>query len=112
MRNPKFEVFQSSKNSQYYFHLRSVNGEIILASEGYTSKQGCLNGVQSVKENSPFDEQYNRLPSKDDQFYFTLKAQNGEIIGVSEMYTTVAARENGIDAVKRDAPIAEVVEVA
>jgi uncharacterized protein len=33
-----------------------------------------------------------------------LKAKNGEIIGTSEMYSSVGARDAGIDAVKRDAP--------
>lgn len=111
MNNPKFEMFQSPKNSQYYFHLRSANHEIILASEGYVTKQGCLNGIESVRANAPIDEQYDRLPSKDGQFYFTLKAQNGEIIGVSEMYTTITARENGINAVKRDAPFAGIEDL-
>lgn len=39
--------------------------------------------------------------SKNGQFYFNLKAANGEIIGTSEMYTTKGACDNGIDAVKR-----------
>jgi uncharacterized protein YegP (UPF0339 family) len=38
------------------------------------------------------------------QFYFTLKAANGETLGISEGYTTAASRDNGIEAVKRDAP--------
>ena len=41
MGNPKFEIFQSEKNKQHYFRLKAGNGEIILASEGYVSKQGA-----------------------------------------------------------------------
>jgi len=40
---------------------------------------------------------------KNDQFYFNLKAGNGEIIGTSEGYTTKAAAENGIASVRRNA---------
>ena len=40
-------------------------------------------------------------PSKDGQFYFNLKAANGEVIGVSEMYPTKKICEAGIDAVRR-----------
>ncbi|MEJ0104192.1 MAG: YegP family protein [Bacteroidota bacterium] len=36
-------------------------------------------------------------------YSFNLKAANGEIIGRSENYTSIAARENGISAVKKDA---------
>ncbi|WP_225975218.1 YegP family protein [Anseongella ginsenosidimutans] len=35
------------------------------------------------------------------QFYFNLKAGNGEIILTSEMYTTRSARDNGIESLER-----------
>ena len=41
---------------------------------------------------------------------FNLKAGNGQIIGTSELYESVAARENGIESVKKNAPDADVVE--
>ena len=68
--------------------------------------KGCLNGVASVKENAPFDERYRRLDSRDGQYYFTLTAKNNKVIGVSETYTTKAARDSGIEAVKQEAPCA------
>ena len=40
---------------------------------------------------------------KDGQFYFNLKADNGQIILQSEGYTTTAARTNGIESVKKNA---------
>lgn len=39
------------------------------------------------------------------QFFFNLKADNGQTILSSEMYTTKAACNNGIDSVKNNAPI-------
>ncbi len=39
----------------------------------------------------------------DGQFYFNLKAGNGQIILGSEGYTTTAARDNGIASVKKNA---------
>ena len=103
MDNPKYQIFKGT-NDQYYFRLRAENGEIILASEGYVSKDGCENGISSVKENATSDERYKREDSDDRQYYFNLVAANGEIIGTSEMYTTEQARDNGIEAVKRVAP--------
>ena len=38
------------------------------------------------------------------QYYFVLKAGNGEIIATSERYTTKAAAKNGIESVKTSAP--------
>jgi uncharacterized protein YegP (UPF0339 family) len=41
---------------------------------------------------------------------FNLKATNGQVIGTSELYESTAARENGIESVKKNAPDAEIVE--
>lgn len=47
----RYEIFYSS--NQYWFRLIAANGEKILSSEGYTSKQSCKNGIESVKSNAP-----------------------------------------------------------
>ena len=48
---PKFEVY-TDKAGKARFRLKARNGEIILASQGYASSQGCLAGVESVKKNA------------------------------------------------------------
>jgi uncharacterized protein YegP (UPF0339 family) len=111
MNNPKFQLFKSTANNQYYYRLRSSNGEIILNGEGYTTKQSCLNGIASVKENAPYDSRYERKDGYNN-YTFNLKAANGEIIGRSENYTTSTARENGIAAVKRDGPNAPIEDLS
>jgi len=111
MNNPKFQVFKSTHNNQYYFHLKARNGEKILSGEGYTTKQSCLNGIASVKTNAPYDIRYDRRDGFLN-YTFNLKAANGEIIGRSENYTSSAARENGISAVKVDAPGAPIEDLA
>ena len=45
------------------------------------------------------------------QWYWHLKAGNGEIIAVSELYTSRAAAKNGIRSVRINAPFAKVVEL-
>jgi len=40
-----------------------------------------------------------------------LKAGNGETIATGEAYESEAACKNGIESVKKNAPIAEVVEI-
>lgn len=39
---------------------------------------------------------------------FDLKANNGQVIATSEVYTTKAACKNGIESVKKNAPVAAV----
>jgi uncharacterized protein YegP (UPF0339 family) len=48
---------------------------------------------------------------KSGEYRFRLKAGNGEVIAVSEGYSSKSAALNGIDSVRRNAADAEVVEV-
>lgn len=52
MAEPKFEVYKDEKG-EYRFRLIAPNGEIIAVGEGYVAKAGCMNGIESVKENAP-----------------------------------------------------------
>ena len=52
VKHPKFEVY-TDKVGEYRFRLKARNGEVIAVSEGYKSKDGCLNGIESVKKNAP-----------------------------------------------------------
>ena len=99
----RYELFKGI-DKQFYFRLIAENGEQILRSEGYVSKQGAKNGISSVKVNSPLDGQYEREVATNDKYYFVLKGGNWEIIGVSQMYTTRDARETGIASVKANGP--------
>ena len=51
VKNPKFEMYVD-KAGEYRFRLKARNGEIILASEGYSQKAGCKNGIESVRKNA------------------------------------------------------------
>lgn len=106
----KFEITKR-KNGEFQFNLKAGNGQIILTSEGYTTKANCQNGIDSVKKNSPEDTRYDRKESKNNKFYFNLKATNGQIIGTSEMYESVAGRDNGIESVKKNAPDASIEDL-
>ena len=101
----KFEI-KKSKNDKFHFNLKAGNGQIILSSEMYESKSACENGIESVKKNAPDDGRYDRRSSAKDEPYFVLKAGNGQEIGRSEMYTSTAGMENGIESVKNNAPTA------
>lgn len=94
----------------FKFDLKAGNGQVILTSEVYTTKAACLNGAESVKKNSQEDSRFDRLESKNGKPYFNLKATNGQIIGTSELYESVAARDNGIESVKKNAPDAAIEE--
>lgn len=46
---------------------------------------------------------YELLKSRDNKFYFVLKAPNGEIIATSEMYSSKQSAINGISSIKTNA---------
>ena len=104
------------------FDLKHTNGQVIATSEVYKSKTSCLDGVASVKKNAPIalvedqtaedfvtvkNPKFEMYKDKAGEFRFRLKARNGQIIAVSEGYTTKAACENGIASVQKNAPEAE-----
>ena len=101
----KFEL-KKSKNDKYFFSLLASNGQTIMGSEMYEAKASALNGIESVKSNAADDGRYARLNGKDGSPYFTLKAGNGQVIGNSQMYSTAAARDNGIASCKANGPTA------
>ena len=50
--HPKFQLFRD-KAGQFRFRLKARNGKIIAVSEGYRTKAGCENGIDSVRKNAP-----------------------------------------------------------
>jgi hypothetical protein len=111
MKNPKYQVFKG-KDDQFYFRLVAANGEKVLASEGYVSKAGCKNGINSVKANSLLSQRYARKTSDNGECFFTVVAANRETIGVSETYTTEHSRDEGIEVIKKIASSAPVEDIS
>ena len=103
-------VISKRSNGDFQFVLKAGNGQVILASQGYSDKGGAKNGIESVKTNAPDDGRYERKTSSNGKPFFNLLAGNGQVIGTSEMYEAEASRENGIESVKKNAPDAETVD--
>jgi uncharacterized protein YegP (UPF0339 family) len=48
----KFELYKDKKG-EFRWRLIASNGETIATGEGYKSKSGAKNGIESVKKNAP-----------------------------------------------------------
>ncbi len=94
----RFETFKGLDN-KYYFHLKANNGQIVLQSQGYTTKASATNGVTSVKSNGANLARYEVRAAADGQFYFVLKAVNGAVIGRSELYVSRSNADRAIASV-------------
>ena len=52
---PKFEIYKDTVE-KFRFRLKATNGEVIASGEAYESKDGCMNGIESVRTNAPIAE--------------------------------------------------------
>jgi uncharacterized protein YegP (UPF0339 family) len=94
-------IIRKSDNGEWGFILKAANGETIGVSEAYERKAGAENGVASVRKHASDYTAFELRRSTDERHYFVLKADNGEIILVSETYDTKAGARKGIDTVMR-----------
>lgn len=93
-------VIKRSSGGKYFFNLKAGNGRILLSSEMYESKAAVINAIRSAMSNAVNDARYLRKTSSNGRPYFFLQAANGMIIGMSEIYDSTAAMEDGIQSIK------------
>ena len=106
------------------FDLRAGNGEVIATSEVYDSRAACHKGVESVRkiaaagkvddltagEKPMTNPKFEVYEDKRGGFRFRMKSRNGQIVAVSEGYTTLQACLDGVESVCRNAPDGEIEE--
>lgn len=103
-------LIQNSKDGQIYFTLRASNHEVVLTSETYTTLAAANNGIAAVRTAAQLPSNFKVMLSRREEPYFVLRSANHEIIGTSEMYSSTAARDEGITACQRAAREAVVVD--
>ena len=109
----------------YKFDLKAANGQSIATSEVYETRAACRKGIESVRKSAQkakledqTDETFKTVTNPKFQLYqdkggnfrFRLNSRNGQVVAVSEGYSTKAACENGIESVRKNAPEAEIEE--
>lgn len=128
-----FEIISDSAG-KFRFHLKAANGQIIAVSQSYGAKESALTGIASIKKNAPIaeivdlttaerpmpesthaagiiqDPVFEIQTNAPDKWRFHLKAANGEIIAISQSYGTKESAQTGIASVKKNAPLAKVVD--
>ena len=120
----KFMLKQTDKG--FSFNLLADNNQVVGTSEVYTTKEACKKGIESVQWNAPdaaiedqtvegFEAQsvpkFEIFKDKAGEFRFRLKAENSEIILVSEGYKAKPSCLKGIESVKSNSDWADIKEV-
>ncbi len=100
-----------TSNDKFMFNLKAENNQVILTSQTYEQKQSALDGIASVQVNGPDAKNFEMLTSVSNEPYFVLKAQNGQVIGTSQMYSSTTAAQIGIASVQTNSPSTEIASV-
>ena len=101
----------------YKFDLLAANGQVIATSEVYETEAACRKGVRSVCASAqkakmadltgdgkiPTNPRFELFLDKAGAYRFRLRSRNGQVVAVSEGYTTREACENGMESVRKNA---------
>jgi uncharacterized protein len=94
---PSFELWKST-DGQFRFHLSNATAEILVTSEGYTTRTNALNGLLSVLAHGGSAASYQVKAATNGRYYFNLKAVNGQIIGTGGSHATEAKAQADVAA--------------
>lgn len=103
---------RKTSDGQYQFNLLASNGEIILASELFRTKESALATIETVKKYSQRKEAFEIIATTNGKYYFRLKAPNGQIIGLSQLYSSETGAQSGVAAVRNHAESSLPQEIA
>jgi len=108
----KFEVFQSNKNKKFYFRLKNNKGDVVMKSQGYSTKRTCMNGIESVRKNSQVAERFDAQVQKNGKHMFNIVARNGQVVATSTSWEAKRSCTSNMTSVKKGAIKASVEVVA
>lgn len=117
------------KNGRYYYKLKSSTNKLLCVGEVYPSKQSCIKSIGSVRKfcvSAVMPESYIedhtlmnyepegelqsegtkgkwRIEPKDDMFIACLYANNGQLLLVSESYTTETGAKSAMENIVKNA---------
>jgi uncharacterized protein YegP (UPF0339 family) len=84
------------ETGKFRFNVFAKNGQIILSSEQYTTEAAAFNGAFAVQTEGQNASAYTLKQNASGGFFFNVKAQNGEIVGTSQQYTTKQSAESAM----------------
>ena len=97
-----FEIYKD-RSKKFRFRLKAKNGEIICASQAYTTKSACTKGAKSLILNSKKKKSFKVLKNKAGKFFFNVVAGNNKVIATSQGYKSESSLNKGIESVQKNA---------
>lgn len=106
--NGKYEVFID--NGMYQYILKASNGEKLIESKQYTTKDNVLNAIDAVKRNLEIGK-VDISKDKAGFYQFKLTAANNRPLATSANYVSEQNAKNALNSFKRFAATSPIVEV-
>ncbi|MBR6072622.1 MAG: DUF1508 domain-containing protein [Acholeplasmatales bacterium] len=99
------EVF----DGEYSWDLKASNGQILAQAEGYTSKAGCMNSIESFKK-AVVEGSFKCVKDKNGNFQYKLYTSSGRVCAVGEAYSSKTSAESAAQSVASFYKNADIVE--
>ena len=106
--NGKCEVYQDADG--YRYRLKASNGEVLVVSESYTTREGVTKAIDAVKRNLETGE-VRVFADKRGKFKFKLVSKNYRVLAVSANYSTEKGALRAAESFKKFAVKADVVDI-
>ena len=97
----QFDLWQST-DGKFRFHLLAGNKNVLLTSEGYSTRANAISGVLSVLANGVDPAQYQIAQSTNGKYFLRLRvAANGEQLGITQLYSSKSNAKRAITSCVR-----------
>jgi uncharacterized protein len=105
----KYEVFPEA--GLFKYRLKASNGEILIVSNGYTTRNGATAGIDTLKKNVETGK-FELITDKNNFSQFRLYTQNGSRqIASGEFYETMKRAESAMESVKKFAGTDKILDL-
>ena len=104
----KYEVY--STGDGYAYTLKASNGEVLVKSEVYTTKDGVLKAIDTIKKNIEVGD-VRIFADKRGRFKFKVVSKNSRVLAIGANYQTEKRALSAMESFKKFALNSEIVEV-
>lgn len=106
--NGKYEVYPSGDGHQY--RLKASNGEVLVVSEVYATRDSVLKAIDAVKRNLEIGE-IRIIEDKHGMYKFKLTSKNYRVLALGSTYSTEKSAIRASESFKRFAMTADIVDI-
>lgn len=106
--NGKYEIFQVADG--YAYCLKASNGEVLVTSETYISRDGVIKAIEAVKRNLETGE-VRIFADKRGKYKFKLVSKNYRVLAISSTYSVEKSAVRASESFKKFALKADIVDI-